>query len=85
MCALWLQIVLCQHVVGTYIAPFLLIPFRFYEDAVKLCSDAKAPKLIAEIQRLQQWLTKHQDENLSDAGKQKLLAACETYFKFAVA
>lgn len=76
---------MCQHVVGTYIAPFLLIPFRFYEDAVKLCSDAKAPKLIAEIQRLQQWLTKHQDENLSDAGKQKLLAACETYFKFAVA
>jgi hypothetical protein len=58
---------------------------RFYEDAVKLCSEAKAPKLIAEIQRLRQWLTKHQDENLSDAGKQKLLAACETYFKVAVA
>jgi hypothetical protein len=57
---------------------------RFYDDAVKLCSEAKVPKLIAEIQRLRQWLTKHQDENLSDAGKQKLVAACETYFKFAV-
>jgi hypothetical protein len=57
---------------------------RFYEDAVKLCSEGKAPKLIAEIQRLRQWLTKHQDENLSDAGKQKLVAAAETYFKFAV-
>ncbi len=62
-----------------------LMPVRFYEDAVKLCSEAKAPKLISEIQRLRQWLTKHQDENLSDAGKQKLVAACETYFKFAMA
>ena len=60
-------------------------PFRFYDDAVKLCSEAKAPKLISEIQRLRQWLTKHQNENLSDAGKQKLMSACETYFKFAVA
>lgn len=58
---------------------------RFYDDAVKLCSEAKAPKLISEIQRLRQWLTKHQNENLSDAGKQKLMSACETYFKFAVA
>ena len=57
---------------------------RFFDDAVRLCSEAKAPKLISEIQRLRQWLTKHQDENLSDAGKQKLVAACETYFKFAL-
>jgi hypothetical protein len=55
------------------------------EDAAKLCSEAKAPKLIAEIQRMRQWLSKHQHENLSDAGKQKLIAACEIYFKFAVA
>ncbi len=34
---------------------------------------------------MRQWLTKHQDESLSDAGKQKLVAACENYFKFAVA
>jgi hypothetical protein len=64
--------------------PLSLASGRFFEDAVKLCSEAKAPKLIAEIQRLRQWLTKHQDENLSDTGKQKLIAACETYFKFAV-
>jgi hypothetical protein len=37
------------------------------------------------MQRLRGWLTKHQEENLVDSGKQRLIACVETYFKFALA
>lgn len=58
---------------------------KFHADALKLCADGKAAKVMAEMHRLRTWLTKHQDESLADAGKQKLVACIEVYFKFAQA
>ena len=58
---------------------------KFEADGVKLLSEKpiKAAKVNSEIKKFRTWIVKHQDENVPDAQKGKLLSTVQAYHKTA--